>query len=97
MNATITVKAKRAPCSLATFGSGFLKRGSNALVSLPISTAGCSLNAVFSGLFGDGSPRSRSKAIANTRTVTAINTVIIWITRAELVTLLRSGKFIFID
>jgi hypothetical protein len=29
-------------------------------------------------LFGDGSPRSRSKAIAKMRTVTAINTVIIW-------------------
>jgi len=86
---TITVNAKKTPKSLAVFGFGLLKCGSSFLVNLPICTAGCSLNAVFSGLFGDGSPRSRSKAIANTRTVTAINTAIMWITSAEIVTFLR--------
>jgi hypothetical protein len=93
----ITVKAKRTPFNLAIFGLGFFKYGSNALVSLPISTVGCSLNAVFSGQFGDGSPKSRSKAIANTRIETAINTAIMRITSTEIVTLLRSGKFICID
>src|SRR3972149_765183 len=93
----ITIKAKRAPFSLAIFGLGFLKCGSNALISLPISTVGCTLNAFFCGLFGDGSPRRRSNATANIRTETATNTAIMQITRAEVGTLLRRGKFICID
>ncbi len=75
---SITVNAKKTPKSLAVFGFGLLKCGSNVLVNFPISTAGCSLNAVFSGLFGDGSPRIKSKAIAKMRTVTAINTAIMF-------------------
>ena len=94
---SITVSANTAPFSLAFFGFGLFKCGSSVLVNLPISTAGCSLSAVFSGLFGDGSPRSRSKAIANTRTVTAINTAIMRITQCRDSYTSEGGKFIFID
>lgn len=81
MKVNITIRASNAPLILAFFGFGLLKCGSIIFVNLPINTAGCSLNEVFSGLFGDGSPRSRSKAMANKRTVTATNTEIKRITQ----------------
>ena len=79
VNVRITVRARIVPLSLAVFGFGLLRWGSSFLVSLPISTAGCSLNVVFSGLLGDGSPMSRSMIMASTRMVTAVNSAIMWV------------------
>ena len=62
------MKAKMTPPNFSIFGLAFLSLGSNARVRLPINTVGCSLYVYFIGLFGEGSPNSRSTTIAKMRT-----------------------------
>src|SRR3990172_4847885 len=73
-NVKITAKASSVPFSLAIFGFGLLKCGSNAFVYSPMSTVGCSLNVNFHGLLGDGSPTRTSNIMAKIRIAIAVTT-----------------------